>query len=137
VEGKDSGKIGNDFYVVSPDMLPELQGESQFSPHTLYVTITRQGVLGVWPIRFPEDGGRVNDWSRTSMLAAEQAMTRWIRLIPNVGAGFNDILVADSNLGEPEWPDLPYKEILRIAFRSEGIITSLDHPIIKKLRGQI
>jgi hypothetical protein len=63
-------------------------------------------------------------------------MTTWVRVVANQGAGFNDILVADEDLGDPKWPDLPYTEILRIAFRSEGIINSLDHPIVKKLRGQ-
>ena len=129
------GKIGSDYYIVAPNMLPELAGE--FYPATLYTGVTKQGNPFVWPVRLPEDGGRVNEWSRTAMIAAQTAMTRWIRVKPNQGGGFNDILVADEDLGEPKWPDLPYTEILRIAFRDEGIISSLDHPIVKKLRGQI
>jgi hypothetical protein len=129
------GKIGNDFYIVAPNMLPELQGE--FYPATLYVGVTKQHNLFVWPIRLPEEGGRVNDWSRTSMIAAEKAMTTWVRVVANQGAGCNDIFLADADLGEPKWPDLPYAEILRIAFRSEGIIGSPDHPVVKKLRGRI
>ena len=37
---------------------------------------------------------------------------------------------------EPEWPDLTFQEILKIAFK-ERIITSYDHPFLKQLRGEV
>jgi hypothetical protein len=131
------GKIGDEFYVVDLPLLDELAGEPQLKPHTLYIYVTKQGNLGVWPIPYSEEGGRVNDWARTSTIGAEKAMSVWVRIVPNVGMGYNDILVANSDLGKPKWSDLPYEEILRVAFKSEGIITSLDHMAIKKLRGEI
>jgi hypothetical protein len=62
-------------------------------------------------------------------------MTKWVRVAANMSSGYNDIFMASGDLGEPEWPDMPYNEILRLAFKNEGIIGGEDHPVIKKLRG--
>ena len=42
---------------------------------TLYTTITRQGVVSLWPIRLPLPDGRYNEWHRSAAEAAELAMT--------------------------------------------------------------
>jgi hypothetical protein len=39
-------------------------------------------------------------------------------------------------LPEPNWPELPFKELLRVAFKDK-YINSLDHPILRKLRGEV
>ena len=36
---------------------------------------------------------------------------------------------------DPQWPDVPFKELLRIAF-NERYIDSLDHPALQSLRGE-
>jgi hypothetical protein len=41
---------------------------------------------------------------------------------------------AQSIMSEPEWPDVSFQEIIRLAFR-DRLITSLNHPVIKRLRG--
>jgi hypothetical protein len=38
-------------------------------------------------------------------------------------------------LPDPVWPDLPVGEVLRIAFQ-RFLIDTLDHPLLKKLRGE-
>jgi hypothetical protein len=68
--------------------------------------------------------------------ATELAMTKWVRIKANMSLGAYDIFVAEGNLSEPDWPDLPYKEILRIAFRSK-FVDSTDHTVIKRLRGLV
>jgi hypothetical protein len=128
-------KTERGFYIVHPCMGPELLGE--FYMARVYVGVTKQETPFVWPIRLPGEDGRQMDWHRTEGIAAQMATTRWVRIAANMAAGYNDIHVADMDLGEPKWLDLPYTEILRIAFRPEGIIGSIDHPIIKKLRGQV
>jgi hypothetical protein len=40
---------------------------------------------------------------------------------------------AKAALGEPKWPPLSFQEIIKLAFQ-ERRISSLDHPVIKKLR---
>jgi len=39
-------------------------------------------------------------------------------------------------MDEPTWPELSMREILSLAFRDK-LITSLDHPIVRGLRGEI
>ena len=38
-------------------------------------------------------------------------------------------------LPDPVWPDLSVGEVLRIAFQ-RFLIDTLDHPLLKKLRGE-
>ena len=71
------------------------------------------------------------DIMETAMLAKE----RWIRTAANMALGAYDILTAADGLSDPVWPDIPFDELLRIAFR-DRIINSLDHPILRQLRGE-
>ena len=50
--------------------------------------------------------------------------------------GAYEIYVATGITAEPEFPDLPMKEILRIAFKGK-YIDSIDHPVLRKLRGEV
>jgi hypothetical protein len=64
-------------------------------------------------------------------------MSKWIRVKANMSLGAYEIWEAQGKLPDPEWPDLPYKELLRIAFRDQKIINDLDHPVVKRLRGLV
>jgi hypothetical protein len=44
------------------------------------------------------------------------------------------ITVAAGEMAEPVWPDLSFQELVRIAYR-DRMITSLDHAVVKRLRG--
>ncbi len=118
-------------YLVMPQMANELPGE--FVAATLYTTITRQGVLSLWPVRLPVEG-RQNDWHRSAAEAAELAMTKWIRLRANMSLGAYEISEAIGDLPEPAWPELSFTEILRIGFRDRCVDTP-DHPLIQRLLG--
>jgi hypothetical protein len=48
--------------------------------------------------------------------------------------GAYEITVAESVIADPVWPELSYQELVRIAYR-DRMITSLDHPVVKRLRG--
>ena len=39
------------------------------------------------------------------------------------------------DFGEPEWPELSFQDLLRIAFR-DFYIESRDHPVLQQLRGE-
>jgi hypothetical protein len=62
------------------------------------------------------------------------AMTRWIRMKANMSLGAYEITVAESVMADPVWPDRSFQELVRIAYR-DRMITALDHPVIKRLRG--
>jgi hypothetical protein len=68
------------------------------------------------------------------MEAAEMAKTQWVRMVSNLNLGAYDVYTATADLPEPDWPSLTLKEIMRIAF-GDYYINSVDHPVIKRLRG--
>jgi hypothetical protein len=74
------------------------------------------------------------EWHRSAREAAELATTRWVRCKANRSLGAYEIFQAEAGITEPTWPELTFQEIIRIAFR-DRLIMSLDHPVIKRLRG--
>jgi len=119
-------------FLVHPSILPELTSEAVYK--TIFTTTNRQGVVSLWPIRLPAPDDRKTEWPRSAREAAELAMTRWVRVKANMSLGAYEIFEAPGVMADPVWPELPYAELVRIAFR-ERIITTLDHPVIKRLRG--
>jgi len=119
-------------YVVAASLVPQLVGE--FVSKTLYTTVNRQGVVSLWPVRLPDPDGREMEWHRSAREAAELAMNRWVRCKANRSLGAYEIFQAEACIAEPAWPDLTFQQIIRIAFR-DRLITSMDHPVIKRLRG--
>jgi hypothetical protein len=121
-------------YLVEPTLCPELPGE--IVPKILFTSITRQGVVFLWPARLPSGNGRGDEWSRSSLEAAEMATRHWIRVASNKNLGAYEVFQATANLPEPEWPNVSFKKLLELAFR-DRFIKTMDHPAIKTLRGEI
>ena len=69
-------KEDREVYVVTKRMISALAGE--IIPYTLFTSITRQGVVFLWPVRLPSSDGRVIEWHRSAAEAAGRAMTKWI-----------------------------------------------------------
>jgi hypothetical protein len=65
-------------YLVAPAMRPELLGE--IVPKVLLTAITRQGNVFLWPIRLPDETGRLDEWNRSALEAAKLAEKQWIRI---------------------------------------------------------
>ena len=128
VELKDDREI----YIANLAAVPELQAECFIA--TLFTAITRTGVLFMWPVRVPAVDGRTNDWHTSAATAAQHAMTRWVRTKANMKSRAYEIFEAEGSFRDPEWPDLSFEAIYRIAFK-ERLISGPDHPVIKRLRG--
>ena len=124
----------NETYIVAPSLHDSLNQE--IVAKRLVTSITRQGVLFLWPIRLPGADGKLDEWNRVAGEAAKLAITNWVRLVPNRALGSYEISMAMGNLPEPEWPDLPVGEILKIAFKDK-LISDHDHPVLRNLRGQV
>jgi hypothetical protein len=122
-------------YLVDRSLWPELAGEPTFSPRALFTAMNRSDVLFVWPVRLPGPDGRVDEWSRTALEAAARATNRWVRVTANMQLGAYDVAEALGQFPDPNWPDLPFREVLKIAFKDK-LIQSLDHPVLRKLRGE-
>jgi hypothetical protein len=127
---------GGETDLVAPHLWPALAGESTFAPRALFTAVNRQGVPFLWPVRLPAADGRLDEWSRTALEAAGLASAGWIRVAANMALGAYDVFQATGDLPEPEWPDLPFRELLRVAFR-ERFIQSEDHPVLRRLRGEV
>jgi hypothetical protein len=125
-------KEDREIYLLTPAIARELPGE--FSMVMLYTAINRQGVLFLWPVRLPTPDGRVMEWHRSAMDAADMAMRRWVRIKANMSLGAYEIVEAATK-AEPEFPAVSFQELLRIAFR-DRLVGCLDHAIIKRLRGE-
>ena len=122
-------------YIVVADLVPALVGE--FVTKTLFTATNRQSTVFFWPVRLPSpDDGKNLDWWRSSREAAESAMKSWIRVRANMNLGAYDIFQAASVISDPEWPQLGFWELIKIAFR-DHLVDRIDHPVIKRLRGQV
>jgi hypothetical protein len=129
LELKDEREV----YVVNLTAVPELQAECFIA--TLFVAISRTGVLFLWPVRVPPVDGRSNEWHTSAATAAQHAMTRWIRVKANMSLRAYEIFEADSAIPDPIWPEnLSFEALYRIAFR-DRLINSVEHPVIRRLRG--
>ncbi len=129
LEFKEDGET----YLVEPSLWSRLPGE--LIPKVLYLTVNRQGVPRLWPIRLPDEEGKLDDWNFSALQATEIAKERWIRVSSNRGAGMYETYEATGELSEPEWPDLTFNEVLEIAFRGR-YIKDWSHPALAKLRGE-
>ena len=119
-------------FVVTAALVPELLTE--VVNKTLYLAINKQGTVFFWPVRLPTPDGKDLDWWRSGREAADRATRTWVRVRANMNLGAYEIYEAAATLSEPEWPDLSYWDLIKIAFK-DHLIGDLDHPVIKRLRG--
>ena len=127
-------KDDRETYLVTPRLYPALAGEAVAK--TLFTAINRQGDVFLWPLRLPDQHGRLDEWNRSAMGAAALGQRRWIRLVSKMSLGAYEVLEAQDDLGEPEWPTESFPELLQVAFEGR-IIEAEDHPVIHKLRGRL
>jgi hypothetical protein len=107
-------------------------------PKVLRLAITRQGTPFFWPIKLPGESGRRDMWNASALLAAKEAESHWVSVQANMHAGAYDIQVATATIPDPRWDEVlggkSLQDLLRIAFR-DRVIDTIDHPVIKQLRG--
>jgi hypothetical protein len=120
-------------YLVMPQVAVQVPGE--VTPVVIYTAINRQGVTFLWPAKIPSPDGKANDWHRSGIEAAERAMTCWLRVKANMDLGAYDQYEAHTPIPDPVWPTVSFRELLKIGFR-ESLIEDLDHPVLKRLRGE-
>jgi len=101
------------------------------SHQNLLTCITHRGTLFLWPYK-----NSTNDWSKSASRIARRAVVEWVRLIPDMEANGYRVETAPAELRavQPTWPEMTFDEILNTAFEDK-CIDSLDHPVIRSLRG--
>jgi hypothetical protein len=126
-------KEDREIYLVLPTVAAQFPGEC--APVTLYTGINRQSVTFLWPVKLPTPDGKSNEWHRSAAEAAERAMTCWLRVKADMALGAYAMYEASSTIPDPIWPTASLKELLKIGFK-DRLVDSLDHPVIKRLRGE-
>lgn len=121
-------------FVVSPELAPYLPGEAVAK--LLTPTMTNHGALFLWPIKLPDEQGRLDEWNTVAFEAAERAKTKWVRLMANMAAGAYDLLEAAAQFPDPVWPEFTLQQLLELAFKGR-VIDTMDHPVLRRLRGEI
>ena len=122
-------------YVVSPVVLDEVK--AWFAKHVrafeLVLTQTIAGAGFLWHVPLAEDrGGR---WNSQQRAGCNQGETRWTNMAS--GRGQYDIKTID-NPKQASWESFPpMSDMLRQALSDGRLVDSLDHALLKKLRGEI
>ncbi len=128
-------KEDSEIYLVDPTLWHDLASESTFGPRAFITTISRQGIVFLWPIRLPGPDGRLDDWNRSALEISQTAANKWVRVQSNMSLGAYEVYEATAVWSDPEWNIPPLQELLRIAFKDK-FVRSLDHPVIRRLRGE-
>jgi len=127
-------KVNREVYLVRRDLWPELAGEVY--PVCLFLAVNRQGDTFLWPCKLPGADGRSNTWNDSALAAARLAEVKWIRMAANMAGGMYNTWEAAGELAEPTWPELSFSEILKLCFK-QRFVESVDHPVVKALRGLV
>jgi hypothetical protein len=131
-------KEEGEYYLVMPALIESLR--SELTLITIYTAISRAGVVFLWPVPLVSDDGRGpgDTWYRSAHEHAASAMKRLARIRGNRSLGAYEISFSDNPIpdNDPDWPDLPFNELLRIGFERVGrYVKDYEHPVIKSLRG--
>ena len=123
-----------EIFLVDPSLWTVLAAE--LTPRRIVIAINRQGVIFLWPIRLPGSDGRQNLWNDTALECASLAEEKWISVKSNIPLGAYEGFEAQGKLSEPDWPDISFEELVRLAFKDKFIQDEAD-PVIRRLRGEI
>ncbi len=139
---KESGMVDNYYYVPPPLVRPlsmDMKVARSLVDYRLLAMVNNLGNLKVWLIKAPDKDGKQSSWARSELNVANDAKTCWVRRISNGQTGYNTgwpSINSKLREQEPDWHNMTMDEILGIAFRDFTIVT-LDHIVLKKLRGEI
>ena len=132
-------KEDSEVYLVDKALWSELAAESTFSPRLFLTGISRPGnVVFLWPIRLPGEDGRLDSWNQSAIeIATTIATEKWVRVSSNrhLAAYEPYVAAASDSWGEPQWPEKKFNQLVRLAFR-HSLIDNLEHPALKRLRGE-
>lgn len=121
-------------YLAAPNLIQRLG--SMAKPKILRLAVDNAGVprLVAEPIAAPND--RQNLWNDSMIRAIYAGETDWVRVEPNTTAGQYEIIKAQGDLGEPQWPEQSMNELVLECFK-DRIIQDPSHPLILQLEGRV
>ncbi len=130
-------KTENEWYLIDPDILSEIQLESQLRVMTLYVCVTMNSTPFVTCITQPDEMGKINSWHESGHRTMEEAKQCWVRRQADKANGAYVITKAmNAKLPDPKWPTMTLSEIIDRAF-DKFYINDIQHPVLQRLRGEM
>ena len=130
-------KTDNDWYLVDEGILPDIQLESQLKVMQLYVCVTQNSTPFLCLIPLPDSDGRLNSWHESGHKSMEEAKSFWIRRQADKSNGGYLITKAiNAQLPDPRWPSEPLEDLIEKAF-DRYYINRIDHPVLRRLRGEV
>jgi hypothetical protein len=127
-------KTNRESYLVAPALWPELP--DFIALVRLCTAVNRQGTVFLLPATLPDPNGRPMDWHTSMLEAQELAVKSWVRVQADMSAGSYAVFEATGKLPEPQWPELPFQVILKLAFKTR-FIDSISHPFLQELFGAV
>ena len=126
-------KADREYFVVHKSIAKEIGDD--IVAKLLVLCQTRQSSFFLWPIKMPDSDYCLDTWNKSAWEIIQGCGNQWIRLKSDRETNVYRAVSPISVWSPPIWPDDP-ENILKQAFRNR-IISSLDHPVVKKLRGII
>jgi hypothetical protein len=121
-------------YVVTPQILPEVIGD--LIPKMLVAYATKQSTVALWPIRLPDESGRLDTYNESALTIVSAHAGRWVRIYSNQQSRAYDVLESPVvEIPTPQWPTGGFEFLFATAFRGR-IIDNINHPYLKMLRGE-
>ena len=130
-------KTENEWYMIDPDILPEIQLESQLRVRTVYVCVTMNSTPFVTCIPQANDLGQINSWHQSGHITMEEAKQCWVRRqADKANGGYTITKAINAMLPDPKWPTMKLSEIIGRAF-DKFYIDDINHPVLQRLRGEM
>ncbi len=77
-------KTDNEWYLIDPDILPDIQLESQLKVMTIYMCVTMSSTPFVTCIPQPDEMGKINSWHESGHRTMEEAKQCWVFYIDDI-----------------------------------------------------
>ena len=123
--------------MIDPDILPDIQLESQLKEMTIYMCVTMSSTPFVTCIPQPDEMGKINSWHESGHRTMEEAKQCWVRRQADRSNGGYIITKAmNAKLPDPKWPTMTLSEIIERAFE-KFYIDDINHPVLQRLRGEV
>ena len=130
-------KTENEWYLIDPDILPQIQLESQLRVMTLYVCVTMNYSPFVTCIPQADEMGKINPWHQSGHITMEEAKQCWVRRqADKANGGYTITKAMNAKLPDPKWPTMTLSEIIGRAF-DKFYIDDINHPVLQRLRGEM
>jgi hypothetical protein len=118
-------------FLVAPTLRSALEGD--VATAELVLAANQDGETFLWLAKLPAYDGE--PFGTTRAAAISLAKTAWVRLRIRADRKGYDVIRAAGTFPDPQWPAKSLDELCRESF-ADRFVGSLDHPVLRRLRGE-